>query len=94
MKTITLPIIAATLIGCSHDHAEHCEVPVETVKNQIDYRSISGEVTYTLDRDVNHIGHSTMKKVFNSELRKAMFRANNRLEVQGLPAGTMRFKEN
>jgi hypothetical protein len=88
MKLLPLSI-ALILMSCNQP--EKADTPVETT---VDNKSISGSIKFTLNRDVNHIGKSTVSNVFNEELSQAAIRINKRLKKAGLPNGAMYFKEN
>ena len=86
-KLITISIIAV-LIGCK-DTPKETVNPVETV----DHKSISGSIKFTLQRDVNHIGKSTLNKIIEEELNNTATRINERLLKSGLPNGRLYFKK-
>jgi hypothetical protein len=84
-KILLLSIIAAlTSCKCNKDTAAPVTVAVE------DHQSITGTVTFTSNKPLNHIGKSSTKNVINSELLILEARINEQLVKQGLPDLTIK----
>lgn len=85
-----LSIVLALLLTSCQPETQKCEQPVET---PVDHKSISVSIKFTLHRDVNHIGKSSLDKILTEELLQAQSRINSRLSKSGLPQGRMNFEK-
>ena len=88
MKRLSI-IFALLTVACQQEKQSGDTASVELV----DHKSTRLTVTIILNRDVNHIGKSTLNKILDDELFKVQDRINSRLSKSGLPTGTMKIEK-
>ncbi len=77
-------ILLALIGGC-----EKRQKYVTVEESLVDHKSVNLSVTFTLNRDVNHVGKSTLKNILKEELINSSVRINKQLGNHGLPQGKL-----